>query len=222
MKQSSLVAKAYQSLKRMIATNELLPGQQLVEMDLAERFSLSRTPIREAIRLLATDGLVEIRPNRGAYIKHHSPREVVDILATLQELEGLVAERIALQVTASSLSLADFALLESILNEMEQASAQRDSTMWYESDIRFHTSLAELCDNSITRELVIRLQTQLSCLTWFTILHNVDPNFSNEEHRLLLQLLYQGDYRQARNLCIHHRLRLMTCIRQKYLDFPNK
>ena len=79
-------------LRDMIVQDVLVPGQRIRERSLAEQLEVSRTPLREALKVLATEGLVELSPNRGALVAKPSPGEVHDMLQVLGVLEGLAGE----------------------------------------------------------------------------------------------------------------------------------
>ena len=89
--QKPLRELVYLELKHKILTGEIKARTRLMEIDLAERMNVSRTPIREAIRELATDGLVVIEPRRGAYVSDISVQNMLDIFEVREDLEGLAA-----------------------------------------------------------------------------------------------------------------------------------
>src|SRR3569833_1070557 len=78
-------------LRRLILQGELLPGERLVEDRLAERLGVSRNPVREAIRVLAAEGFVEVTPRRGAAVSRLSPEEAEELFDVRMALEGLSA-----------------------------------------------------------------------------------------------------------------------------------
>ena len=97
--QKPLRELVYLELKHKILTGEIKARTRLMEIDLAERMNVSRTPIREAIRELATDGLVIIEPRRGAYVSDISIQNMLDIFEVREDLEGLAAGLAAQRIT---------------------------------------------------------------------------------------------------------------------------
>jgi DNA-binding GntR family transcriptional regulator len=80
-----------ESIEEEIATGRLLPGTRLDEVELATRFGVSRTPIREALRLLLGEGLVETRPQRGAVVAQVTPQRLIEMFEVMAELEAMCA-----------------------------------------------------------------------------------------------------------------------------------
>ena len=89
--QKPLRRAIYEELKEEILKGELSPGTRLMEVMLSKEKGASRTPVRDAIKLLAHDGLVDIRPNRGAYVKDVSLGELIDVLEVREEIDGMAA-----------------------------------------------------------------------------------------------------------------------------------
>ena len=89
----------YLELKRKILTGEITADTRLMEINLSERMNVSRTPIRDAIRQLAKDGLVTIEPRRGAYVSKISIKDMVDVFEVREDLEGLAAYLAAQRIT---------------------------------------------------------------------------------------------------------------------------
>ena len=103
--QKPLRELVYLELKHKILTGEIQARTRLMEIDLAERMNVSRTPIREAIRELATDGLVVIEPRRGAYVSDISIQNMLDIFEVREDLEGLAAGLAAQRITEEEKAL---------------------------------------------------------------------------------------------------------------------
>lgn len=88
---SSLRSKVYQSIREEILSGDFQEGEELVEASLGEKMGVSRTPVREALRQLALEDLVEIIPNKGAFVKGIAAEDVEDIYLIRSKLEGLCA-----------------------------------------------------------------------------------------------------------------------------------
>ncbi|TYO95979.1 GntR family transcriptional regulator [Desulfallas thermosapovorans] len=113
----------FQKLRRAIITGELKPGQRLVERTLAEQLGVSRTPVREAIRMLELEGLISHLPKLGAVVARVSDAEVLEIYRIRSVLEGLAAH-----MAAENITPADADKMMQALERIESAAQQRDLT----------------------------------------------------------------------------------------------
>ena len=124
-----------------------------MEIDLAERMNVSRTPIREAIRELATDGLVVIEPRRGAYVSDISIQNMLDIFEVREDLEGLAAGLAAQRITEEE-KLA----LSKMHRLYEMAVEARDKEEIVEYDEKFHNFIVRCSRNNVLIELSRQVQ----------------------------------------------------------------
>src|SRR5471032_1642269 len=122
----ALPEAAAERLRTLIIEGELAPGARLNERELSERLGVSRTPLREAFRMLAADGLLVQLPNRGAQVVSLSADDVRHAFEVMATLEGLSGELAVARVTEGD--LADLAALQA---EMEQAHAEHDLPTYY-------------------------------------------------------------------------------------------
>ena len=147
-------AEAYKSLKEAIVSRSLPPGSQLKESDLVEKLGVSRTPIREALNQLSKDGIVEIYPRRGAFVKNCSKEEVVEILILREVMEGLAAR------------LATNHLSEESIQKLESFFAQyKDGSIDYaQADELFHSMIIQACSSTRLVGLINNLKDSLQML----------------------------------------------------------
>jgi len=125
----------FKHLRHLIITGRFEKGQKLVEEELAEQFKVSRTPVREAIRKLEIEGLVQYQPRRGVIVTGFSAEDIDDIYATREVLEGLAARLAAAHATDEEIEE-----LRRRLEQMNQAFAESD----YERVARIHTRFDDL------------------------------------------------------------------------------
>lgn len=130
-------------LRDMIIQGELAPGMKLNERVLAERLGISRTPLREAIRFLASEGLVELLPNRGAVVAPIDPERVRQTFLVLGALEALAGELVCAQA-----SDADLAAIRALHYEMLMHHAKRDLAGYFRCNQRIHTLIVECSGNA--------------------------------------------------------------------------
>lgn len=189
----------YDSILKQIMTKELMPGDKIPELKIAEEFHISRTPVRDAIKKLGSCGLVEICPNRFARIRDYSADEIYEV--------GTV--RVSLDVMAVKLaslfgSRADYLRLLGIAEQCTQALEKGDEEGKRQSDINFHLALAEISKN----HQLIEFQNDLCLKVQFIMLHH--PNsVENEldhlrEHYEIAQALMDHDVDKAVKLTITH------------------
>jgi DNA-binding GntR family transcriptional regulator len=188
----SLAARLVRLLERAITTGELKAGERLEETVLAERYRVSRTPIREAIRELAACGLVEIRPRRGAVVHTVSPADLAEMFEAMAELEAscaLLASRRA--------GAADFARLEEAQNACRQAAEAADPAAYALGNQRLHCALYAASHNRYLAEVTLKLYRRLE--PYRTLLFEFPERraASVREHEAILKALAGGDGKQA-------------------------
>jgi DNA-binding GntR family transcriptional regulator len=198
----SQAARVASILQTMITNNELPPGSNHLEAELGEMLGVSRTPIREAAVILASRGLVEIRPRHGIRILPLTIADMVEIYDILIELEPLAAYK------AARLAYPEKALrgLESSLLKMESALAQEDRKAWAAADDHFHQGLVALSGSGRLMEVISMYSTQVHRVRLLTLYMRPLPLASNENHRALYDAIRNAEPERARELHHEHRL----------------
>ncbi|KAB0679004.1 GntR family transcriptional regulator [Aureimonas leprariae] len=143
-------------LRDMIIEGELPAGSRLHEVQLGERLGISRTPLREAIKYLASEGLVELVPSRGASVKRFSPKDVADMLAVIARLEELAGE-LACRNAADE----GIARVRRMHDEMIRCYGDGNRLDYYKLNQAIHTAIVELADNETLAAMQARLQMRL-------------------------------------------------------------
>jgi DNA-binding GntR family transcriptional regulator len=136
-------------LRARIFAHELAPGDWIDEQALAAEYGISRTPMREALKVLASEGLVELKPRRGCYVTQLSEQDLDEVFPVMAVLEGKVAEEAARRITS-----ADFSKLEAIHAELETHAAANDADRFFEANQRFHAALQTLAGNRYLAQLI--------------------------------------------------------------------
>ncbi|SIS82357.1 GntR family transcriptional regulator [Phaeovulum vinaykumarii] len=134
-------------LRRAILTGALPPGASIKERDQAAEMGVSRTPMREAIRILAQEGLVTLRPARSPLVAHPSLKEVTDDLAVLRVLEMLACERALETATPEQV-----AQVTGLHERMVEISDTADPLDFFETDMAFHRAIVSAADNPALAE----------------------------------------------------------------------
>ncbi len=180
---------AYRQILVEIRSGALLPGARLRETELAERFGISRTPVREAIRLLEADGLVAHIPRQGATIRLLDYTEVMELYEMRAVLEGTAA-RLAARA-ASDMELDELAALNA-----ELASA-KDTATAYELNRQFHMTLLDAAKNRYLVKSVNALQKTLLILGPTTLIEPIRAQDAVTEHDAILVALRDRDGMRA-------------------------
>lgn len=138
-------------IRQRIYSRELQPGDWVDEMKMVEEFGISRTPLREALKVLASEGLVTIKPRRGAYVTEISEKDLRDVYHLLSLLESDAAA-----VVAQNASATEIQNLQDLHLELEKAQA--DANQFFKINEQFHMQLLSLCNNRFLLQTVADLR----------------------------------------------------------------
>ncbi|WID99457.1 GntR family transcriptional regulator [Bosea vestrisii] len=193
----------YKALRRAIIEQALKPGMKLPEDSIGEQLGVSRTLVREAFGRLAVEGLVELKPNRGANVAYPTLEEARDVFDVRRGLERLVAENLAGRLTA-----AQAAELEAHVRLEEKAHGQ-DGPESIRLSGEFHIRLAEMTGNALLLRYVQEASSRCSLiLAIYGRPHSSECAVS--EHRQLIEALRAGDAARAAALMDHHLQSVVT------------
>ena len=173
-------------LRQQIFNRELAPGSWIDELKIAESYGTSRTPLREAIKVLAAEGLVTMKVRRGAYVTEVSEKDLRDVYHLLSLLESDAAGVVASRITPVQL-----AELEVLHAQLEAAVGDRDR--FFEVNERFHMRLLELADNKWRDQMVADLRKVMKLNRHNSLLKSGRIDESLAEHRAVMAALAQGD-----------------------------
>ncbi len=143
-------------LRDMIIEGELSPGMRINEGQIGAQLGVSRTPLREAIKFLASEGLVELVPSRGAVVKKFTAKEVHDMMDVLRQLEQFAAVQACAQASAKAI-----ARVRALHDRMIERYRAGDRLSYYKLNQDIHTSIVALADNSALSDVHTILQTRL-------------------------------------------------------------
>lgn len=192
--QKPLKDLVYLELKHKILTGEIVSQTRLMEIDLSEKMNVSRTPIREAIKRLADDGLVKVEPRRGAYVANISIKDMLDVFEVREDMEGFVAKLAAKRITEE-----EKVQLKEIAVEYEEAIEKADDKeRIIELDEKFHNFIVKCSGNETLRELVNYVQ-ELSLR--FRYLYYDDFSLyesTAEQHNRIMEAINSGRENEAR------------------------
>jgi DNA-binding GntR family transcriptional regulator len=185
-KKIQLSEKAYLAIKQNITSGQLKQGDAIVEHEIAEQLSISRTPIREALNKLSAEGYVETIPNRGCFVKKITPREFLDIMQIREALEGMAARLACERVTRKELDevSAQFPLFDGGLKEVDYLKA-------YEAGENLHKFLVEKSGNLLLEQQLSSLRKKIDRTV--QIAADVPGRYEKAyiEHKHILDALYE-------------------------------
>lgn len=191
--------RVFNELRRAILSFDLRPGQPMLEIELAQRFGVSRTPVREAIRRLSMDGLVDVIPYKGGFVRTLTRNEVQEIYETAEGLEGMAAFLAAQRGGADGIKL-----LGKAVRELKRAFKRDEMTALVDADEAFHRTLHQLASNKYLVDSLARLHEQVHRVRYLTArAFNKNPK-SVEEHAATFEAIRAGDAELARQITQRH------------------
>lgn len=146
----------FNTLRDAILTGKLVPGERLMENQLAEKLGVSRTPVREALRMLELENLVELVPRKGAQVLDMSEKDIVNILEVRSALEGL-----ATSVACKKMTKEDLQQLKNMEVDFEKAVAENDVEHFVDIDEDFHDLIFAATENDKLINIFRNLRIQL-------------------------------------------------------------
>jgi len=188
----ALYEEVAELLRQRIFRRELQPGAWIDEMRLAQELGISRTPLREALKVLAAEGLVTMKVRRGAYVTEVSEKDLRDVYHLLALLEADAAAEVAARADA-----ADLAALQALHDELEATATDRDR--FFAVNERFHMALLERADNRWRLQMVADLRKVMKLNRHHSLLKRGRIEESLAEHRTLMAALRAGDAQAARD-----------------------
>lgn len=188
-----------QTIETEIVDGRLAIGTRLDETELAERFGVSRTPIREALLQLAMTGLVEMKPRRGALVSAPEPQLLIAMFETMAEIEASCG-----RLAARRLIPADEADLVASLAACAAAAATDDPETYYQENYVFHTVIYRACRNAFLAEQARLLHRRLAPFRRLQLRARHRLGQSLAEHRAIVAAIVAGDAGEASELLRSH------------------
>ena len=188
-----------EALRSAITSGRFMPGQRLVEKDLCELTGVSRASVREALRQLETEGLIETRPNRGPLVSRLSPQDAASIYAVRGALEALAAQLFATQ--ASDQQVAE---LEAAVRVLDKAYKARDVDRIVEAKRRFYDVLFEGSGNSMIASILNTMNARITMLRRVSLSSPKRAPASIREIRAVLTAIKRRDPQGAYDASLKH------------------
>ena len=191
----TLREKILETIREAILKGNLKPGEKVAEPELAERFGISRTPIREAFRQLESEGYLTVIPRKGAVVAALSERDVEEFYAIKSILEGYAAE-----LASNKLTERELGKLEAINDKLRQLAVDGDVKSFFRVHDEFHETFIKAADNSKLFEMIQQLGRKFNRLRMASLSVPGRMEFSVTEHDKLLDAFRKGDGRAAEKL----------------------
>jgi DNA-binding GntR family transcriptional regulator len=188
-------------LRQRIVEGHLAPGAKLNERELSELLQVSRTPLREAIKMLAAEGLVALLPNRGAVVVQLSEQDVADAFEVIAGLEGQSGE-----LAAQRIGVAQLAEIRALHYEMLAAFTRRDLATYYRLNALIHTHINAAAGNRVLTQTWANLNARLQALRFRSNFDEAKWQRAMQEHDRMIELLAARDAAGLRALMTAHLL----------------
>ena len=203
----SLAEQAADAIVTGVSAGALKPGQRLVETELAGLLNMSRVPLREALKILETQGIVESIPHRGTRIAMFDELRITQICEARVALERLDL-RDAASIYASNPALLE--RLDSIIGVMERAADRLEWLDVSKADLNFHREICRASGNNIVQTLWEALARHVFIIFGHEIRDERDAEAMGPQHKRLRNLLAAGDRNALQSEIEHHIMRLRT------------
>lgn len=196
---NTIRGQVYELLKKEICDGNYQPGQWLQEKELAEQFSVSRSPVREALKQLAADGLVVEVPNKGVFIREFTPKDIEEIFDLRVMMESYAIDKIVDLLTEDAKSQ-----LASCLNQLQTAFEQHHLAKYIQADTALHDLIIRLSGNSFLSIAYERVHILIQQFRTCSLQDQGRFDESIEEHQDIIQHILAGEPEQAKEINSRH------------------
>jgi len=194
----TLREKILEMIRDAILKGTMKPGERVSEPELAERFGISRTPIREAFRQLESEGYLEVVPRKGAIVASLSERDIEEFYAIKIILEGFAAK-----MAAENLTEKDIERLEAINERLQKIAEEGDVKNFFRVHNEFHDLFIKAAGNDKLFEMINQLVMRFKRLRLASLSHPGRMEISVEEHRNMIEAFKKHDGERADSLVRH-------------------
>lgn len=210
---TTIKEQVYQIIKEDICNGVYPPGYWLQETDLSASLSVSRSPIREALRQLVADGLVVEYPNRGVFIKEYTQKDIEDIF----DLRTIM-ESYAIMRSGQNLTIPNIEELTAFMNTLAHYHGDDDMENYIKEDTRLHQLIIKLSGNDLVVSTYDRVYSMVQQFRIYSLTSKERFDESVKEHTEIIQNILSGNAREADRI---NRLHLELA-RSKIIEYLNK
>lgn len=205
----TLAATLHTRLEAEIAKGLIEPGARLDEQEIAQRFGVSRTPVREAFRLLASDELVELRGRQGATVRRLSMQTLIEMMQVMGELEGLCARLAARRITEAQGQRLN------VLHQALLAQAEGGADAFYDANMDWHEAIYEAASNAFLADQTRRLRNRVAAYRRRVTRMPTRVADTIAEHEAIMAAILAHDPEAAHRAMRAH----LTLLGENLLDF---
>jgi DNA-binding GntR family transcriptional regulator len=187
------------NLKELIMSGELQEGDKIKEDELCSSMGISKTPLREALRVLSVEGLIKLVPNRGSFVSTPTFEEIREMFDVMSVLEGICA-----RAAVKKMSAKDLATLEKLHDKLEKNFKRRAQREYIRINNQFHAFVQELAGNRTLNQIVNGLRQKILLYRYQSL--NLPERFeqSIQEHRDLIKAFRKKDSKKVETLMRRH------------------
>ncbi len=196
---TALHGQVTQRLRQLLVEGQIAPGAKLNERELCEQMKVSRTPLREAIKTLAAEGLVELLPNRGAIAVELSEADILNTFEVMAGLEGLSGE-----LAAQRISPEELAEIEAMHYEMKAAYTRRDLSAYYRLNAAIHRAFNAAARNPVLTATYQQVNARLQALRFRSNQDGEKWARAMQEHDRMIEALQKRDGAALRAELVAH------------------
>jgi DNA-binding GntR family transcriptional regulator len=187
------------NLRELIMSGELQEGDKIKEDALCNSMGISKTPLREALRVLSVEGLIKLVPNRGSFVSTPTFEEIREMFDVMSVLEGICA-----RAAAEKMSAKDLTTLEKLHNKLEKNFKRKAQREYIRINNQYHAFVQELAGNRTLNQIVNGLRQKILLYRYQSL--NLPARFeqSIQEHRELIEAFRKKDSKKAETLMRRH------------------
>jgi len=198
-RRQSLHQELADALREMIINGELKPGTKLPELELCETFGVSRTPLREALKVLSADHLVVLEPNRGAWVKKITIADLEDVFPVMGALEALAGELACAKITD-----AEIVAIRALHDEMVGHFEARNLTGYFEINQKIHEGILAAARNDVLSAQYSALANHVRRARYVANMTDARWQQATQEHEQIIQFLEARDAKRLSTILRAH------------------
>ena len=208
-----LSAEVVEGIREMIIGGKLKPGARLIENELCELFGISRTPFREALKLLESEGLVVLKPNRGATVSVMTEREIADLFEVVASLE-----RSAVEMAVQRLDPKGISLLRKQHDRMIRFYEDRKRRECFQIDYEIHQQIVRGTGNALLISTHAGLMARTRRARYLALSLQSRWDESMSEHENFMLAIERGNARRAGEMMLEHVLQTGLVVREAFIQ----
>ncbi|NTW60932.1 MAG: GntR family transcriptional regulator [Nitrospirae bacterium] len=208
-----LAQEAAKRIREMIRKGALKKGDRILEAPMCQAMGVSRTPLREALRILSSEGLIELIPNRGAYVAQPSIKDIGEMFYVMSILEGTCA-----RVCVEKMDDEGLRRLDDLYRKLEQHCQAEDREKYMAVNHSFHSLVQELAGNSVLSEVIDALRQKILLYRYRQIYQPNRLKESMQEHRDLQQAFRERNPEAAERFMQEHLTRQFNALKSVYSE----